>query len=50
VSSNITGVSQAATQTEVVSTEIVKASSELSTQAASLRDQVTGFIARVRAA
>jgi methyl-accepting chemotaxis protein len=50
VSSNITGVSQAASQTGMVSNEIVKASAELSTQAASLRDQVTGFITRVRAA
>jgi methyl-accepting chemotaxis protein len=50
VSSNITGVSQAASQTGMVSAEIVKASAELSTQAGSLRDQVTGFITRVRAA
>ncbi len=50
VTSNIAGVNDAAAQTEQVSGEIVKAAGDLSVQAASLRQQVDGFIARVRVA
>jgi methyl-accepting chemotaxis protein len=50
VTTNIAGVNQAAAQTEMVSGEIVKAASDLSVQANSLRDQVGNFISRVRAA
>jgi methyl-accepting chemotaxis protein len=50
VTSNIAGVTHAASQTELVSGEIVNAASELSVQANTLRDQVGSFIARVRAA
>jgi len=50
VTANIAGVSQAASQTGMVSGEIVKAAADLSVQATSLRDQVGSFIARVRAA
>ncbi len=50
VSSNIAGVSEAAGETENVSSQIVKAADELSRQSESLRNQVDGFIDRVRAA
>jgi methyl-accepting chemotaxis protein len=50
VTSNITGVSEAAKETEDVSGQMVKAADELSTQSELLRNQVDGFINRVRAA
>jgi hypothetical protein len=48
--SNIAGVSQAPSQTEIVSGEIVKDASDLSVQAASVRDEAGKFISRVRVA
>ncbi len=50
VTSNIAGVSQAAAETENVSSQIVAAANDLSRQSQTLRDQVDGFIRRVRAA
>jgi methyl-accepting chemotaxis protein len=50
VSMNIVGVSSAASDTGRVSGEIVQAAAELDAQAANLRAQVDGFVARVRAA
>ena len=50
VTANITGVSQAAAETENVSNQIVSAANDLSSQAETLRKQVDGFIQRVRAA
>ncbi|MGU3496924.1 methyl-accepting chemotaxis protein [Xanthobacteraceae bacterium A53D] len=50
VSSSITGVSTAAAETGRVSSDIVVAATDLSSQASRLRSQVDTFIARVRAA
>ncbi|BCJ90126.1 methyl-accepting chemotaxis protein [Terrihabitans soli] len=50
VTQNISGVSEAAKETEDVSSQMVKAADELSTQSELLRNQVDGFINRVRAA
>jgi methyl-accepting chemotaxis protein len=50
VSTTIVGVNKAANDTGRVSTEIVHAAADLSSQASSLRSQVDTFIARVRAA
>jgi methyl-accepting chemotaxis protein len=50
VTSNIAGVSEAAKETEDVSGQMVKAADELSSQSELLRNQVDGFINRVRAA
>jgi methyl-accepting chemotaxis protein len=50
VTSNIAGVSEAAAETENVSNQMVQAADELSIQSELLRNQVDGFINRVRAA
>jgi len=49
VSSNIQGVTQAASETGSAATQVLSASKELSEQASTLRQEVTGFIERVRA-
>jgi len=50
VSTNISGVKNAADETGRVSSEIVHSATDLDVQATNLRAQVDGFIARVRAA
>ena len=50
VSSNITGVTQAASQTGQVAEDVLSAASQLSSQSASLRSEVDGFLADIRAA
>ncbi|SFJ45138.1 globin-coupled sensor protein [Bradyrhizobium sp. Gha] len=50
VSSNITGVSQAAAQTRQTAEKLLGASEELSIQAAALRSEVETFFAEIRAA
>lgn len=49
VSTNITGVSQAANETGETATRLLTSANELSEQAASLRSQVEGFFASIRA-
>ena len=50
VSSNITGVNEAAHQTDVVSSEVLASAEKLGCQAAALRSDVDGFLAKIRAA
>ncbi len=50
VSNNIVGVTQAATQTGAASTEVLGAAGELAKNAETLRTQVDGFLAKIRAA
>ena len=50
VSSNIGGVTQAATDTGAAASQVLGASGELSKQSETLRQQVDGFLARIRAA
>ncbi len=50
VSSNITGVTQAAGQTGAASEQVLSASAELAKNAEHLRNQVDGFLAKIRAA
>jgi methyl-accepting chemotaxis protein len=50
VSSNIAGVTEAAVETGAAAGQVLSASSELSKQSDSLRGQIDGFIAKVRAA
>ena len=50
VSSNIGGVTKAATDTGAAASQVLGASGELSKQSETLRNQVDGFIAKIRAA
>jgi len=50
VSSNIGGVTQAASETGAAATQVLSASGELSKQSETLGSQVDAFIARIRAA
>jgi methyl-accepting chemotaxis protein len=50
VSSNIGGVSQAASETGQTATQVLTAANELSQQSKTLRSQVEGFFATIRAA
>jgi methyl-accepting chemotaxis protein len=50
VSSNIAGVTQAAGQTGAASEQVLSASAELAKNAEHLRNQVDGFLAKIRAA
>ena len=50
VSSNIAGVTKAAGDTGAASGQVLRASSELANQAATLRARVDGFLAKIRAA
>jgi methyl-accepting chemotaxis protein len=50
VSSNIGGVSQAAIKTGQTAASLLRASNELSRQAAELRSEVEGFFSAIRAA
>jgi hypothetical protein len=50
VSSNIGGVSQAASETGQTATQLLTAANELSVQSETLRSQVEGFFATIRAA
>ncbi len=50
VSSNIVGVTKAANDTGAASTQVLGSAGELSKQSETLRQQVEGFIARIRAA
>ncbi|HUH85605.1 MAG TPA: HAMP domain-containing methyl-accepting chemotaxis protein [Stellaceae bacterium] len=50
VSSNIAGVTKAADDTGAASVQVLSASGELAHQAATLRERVDGFLAKIRAA
>jgi methyl-accepting chemotaxis protein len=50
VSSNIVGVTQAATETGQVSTQVLEAARSLATQSESLRTEVDGFLHDIKAA
>jgi len=50
VSSNISGVTRAATDTGAAASQVLGASGELSKQSETLRSQVDGFLAKIRAA
>jgi methyl-accepting chemotaxis protein len=50
VSSNISGVSQAASETGQTATQLLEAANELTRQSDTLRSQVEGFFATIRAA
>ena len=50
VSSNIGGVTKAATDTGAAASQVLGASGELSKQSETLRNQVDGFLAKIRAA
>ena len=50
VTSNITGVSQAASVTGESASNVLRSSNDLSAQATKLRQAVDGFLAGVRAA
>ena len=50
VTSNITGVSQAASVTGESASSVLRASNELSAEATKLRQAVDGFLSGVRAA
>ena len=50
VTSNIAGVSQAANETGVAANQVLNAAGDVSKQAESLREQVSGFLSQVQAA
>ena len=50
VSANITGVTTAASETEITSSQVLGAARKLTQQSLALQEQVDGFIATVRAA
>lgn len=50
VTSNIAGVSQAANETGLAATQVLSAAGDVSKQAESLREQVSGFLTQVQAA
>jgi methyl-accepting chemotaxis protein len=50
VARNVAGVSEATSETGAAASQVLATAGELSQQAATLRTQVTGFLARVRAA
>jgi methyl-accepting chemotaxis protein len=50
VTSNITGVSQAASETGAAAAQVLSASGDVARGASALKDSVTSFLARVKAA